>query len=76
MFFLQLANMLHPGARVTRLQLFEHALAPMADLPVLEVLGCSHILTDLSLAPAKVVFDYLTEEATPAEVPATPATAT
>ena len=48
----------------------------MADLPVLEVLGCSHILTNLSLSPVKVVFDYLTEEATPAEVPAQPATAT
>jgi acetoacetate decarboxylase len=42
-----------------RLQLFQHALAPLADLPVLEVLGASHILTDLTLAPAELVHDYL-----------------
>ena len=44
-----------------RVQLFEHALAPMADLPVREVVGASHILTDLRLAPASVVHDYLAE---------------
>ncbi|MFF3565604.1 acetoacetate decarboxylase [Streptomyces sp. NPDC002574] len=43
-----------------RLQLFEHALAPLADLPVLEVLSASHVLTDLTLPPAEVVHDYLT----------------
>lgn len=42
-----------------RLQLFEHALAPLADLPVLEVLGATHILTDLTLPRAEVVHDYL-----------------
>jgi acetoacetate decarboxylase len=42
-----------------RLQLFEHALAPMADLPVREVLAASHIVTNLSLSPATVVYDYL-----------------
>ncbi|MGP3999412.1 acetoacetate decarboxylase [Streptomyces sp. 8N706] len=42
-----------------RLQLFEHVLAPMADLPVREVVSASHILTDLTLAPAKPVHDYL-----------------
>ena len=44
-----------------RLQLFEHVAAPLADLPVREVVGASHILTDLSLLPAKPVFDYLEE---------------
>ncbi|UCR90053.1 acetoacetate decarboxylase [Mycetocola spongiae] len=34
-----------------RLQLFEHVMAPMADLPVLEVISASHIMTDLTLAP-------------------------
>jgi acetoacetate decarboxylase len=43
-----------------RLQLFHHVLAPLADLPVVEVVSASHILTDLSLAPAEPVFDYLT----------------
>ncbi|WP_207858404.1 acetoacetate decarboxylase [Lucifera butyrica] len=45
-----------------RLQLFAHALAPLADLPVLEVVAASHILTDLTLAPVKPVYDYLAEE--------------
>jgi acetoacetate decarboxylase len=42
-----------------RLQLFEHVLAPMADLPVREVVSASHIVTDLTLAPVKPVHDYL-----------------
>lgn len=45
-----------------RLQLFEHVLAPMADLPVLEIVHASHILTDLTLAAPSVVYDYLAEE--------------
>lgn len=46
-----------------RLQLFAHALAPMADLPVLEVLSASHILTDLTLKQPDTVYDYLLEDA-------------
>lgn len=42
-----------------RLQLFEHALAPLADLPVLEVVSASHVLTDLTLPRAELVHDYL-----------------
>lgn len=42
-----------------RLQLFEHVLAPMADLPVREVVTAGHILTDLSLEAAVPVHDYL-----------------
>ncbi|MGY1700016.1 acetoacetate decarboxylase [Geodermatophilus sp. SYSU D00766] len=42
-----------------RLQLFEHALAPLADLPVREVVSASHLLTDLTLGRASPVFDYL-----------------
>jgi acetoacetate decarboxylase len=44
-----------------RLQLFEHALAPLADLPVLEIVSASHILTDLTLGRASLVFDYLAD---------------
>ena len=44
-----------------RLQLFEHALAPMADLPVREVVSASHIVTNLTLSPAQLVYDYLAE---------------
>ena len=57
------------------LVLFQHALAPMADLPVLEVISASHILTDLNLSPAQVVFDYLAEEPVEGKVHAS-ATAT
>ncbi|MFJ8817487.1 acetoacetate decarboxylase [Amycolatopsis thermoflava] len=42
-----------------RLQLFEHVLAPLADLPVREVVSASHVLTDLTLAPVNPVHDYL-----------------
>ena len=39
--------------------LFEHALAPMADFPVREIVSASHIVTDLTLARAKRCHDYL-----------------
>jgi acetoacetate decarboxylase len=42
-----------------RLQLFDHVLAPLADLPVREVVSTSHVLTDLTLAPFTTVHDYL-----------------
>lgn len=41
------------------LQLFDHALAPVARLPVREVVGAVHILTDLTLGLGEVVYDYL-----------------
>ncbi|MFJ8543298.1 acetoacetate decarboxylase [Streptomyces sp. NPDC093586] len=42
-----------------RLELFAHVMAPLADLPVHEVVSASHIITDLTLAPATPVHDYL-----------------
>ena len=44
-----------PGA----LSLMPHALAPVAELPVIEVISASHILCDLTLGLGKVVHDYL-----------------
>lgn len=41
------------------LQLFSHALAPVADLPVKKIISAAHILTDLTLPYGKVVHDYL-----------------
>jgi len=41
------------------LELFEHALAPVASLPVREVLSGMHILSDLTLGLGTVVHDYL-----------------
>ena len=44
-----------PGA----LDLRDHALAPVADLPVLEVISTVHIIADLTLPLGTVAFDYL-----------------
>jgi acetoacetate decarboxylase len=44
-----------PGA----LDLHSHALAPVADLPVLEVLSATHIVADLTLGLGKVIHNYL-----------------
>jgi acetoacetate decarboxylase len=41
------------------LQLFQHALAPVAQLPVLEVVSGVHIVSDLTLGLGTVVHDYL-----------------
>ncbi|MFN3623101.1 MAG: acetoacetate decarboxylase [Hyphomicrobium sp.] len=41
------------------LELRPHALAPIADLPVREVISATHILADLTLGLGKVVYDYL-----------------
>ena len=41
------------------LQLNPHALAPIADLPVLEVVSAVHFVADLTLGLGKVVHDYL-----------------
>ena len=41
------------------LDLHAHALAPVADLPVREVLSAVHILSDLTLGLGEVVHDYL-----------------
>ena len=44
------------------LELFQHALAPVAELPVLEVVSGVHILADLTLGLGQVVHDYLAPE--------------
>jgi len=41
------------------IELFRHALAPVAALPVREVISGVHILTDLTLGLGEVVHDYL-----------------
>jgi acetoacetate decarboxylase len=43
------------------LQLFEHALAPVATLPVRKILGGTHLIADLTLGFGEVVYDYLTK---------------
>jgi acetoacetate decarboxylase len=41
------------------LSLASHALAPLAELPVLEVISATHLVADLTLALGEVVHDYL-----------------
>ena len=41
------------------LSLAPHALAPVAELPVLEVVSATHVVADLTIALGKVVHDYL-----------------
>ena len=43
------------------LELFHHALAPVAQLPVLEVVSGVHILCDLTLGLGTVIHDYLAD---------------
>ncbi|MDN5785851.1 acetoacetate decarboxylase [Pseudorhodobacter sp.] len=43
------------------LELHSHALAPVAELPVREVISAVHILTDLTLGLGEVVHDYLAD---------------
>ena len=43
------------------LQLEPHALAPVADLPVLEIVEARHLVADLTLGLGEVVHDYLAE---------------
>jgi acetoacetate decarboxylase len=58
------------------LSLTPHALAPVAELPVLEIVSCVHLVCDLTLGLGKVVYDYLEpslskREPAPALAPAT-----
>ena len=41
------------------LELAHHALAPVARLPVLEVISGTHLLTDMTLGMGSVIHDYL-----------------
>jgi acetoacetate decarboxylase len=64
----QITNITVKGAwhGPARLQLFDHVLAPLADLPVREIVAATHILTDLTLSPAIVIHDYLADGGSPA----------
>ena len=46
------------------LDLRPHALAPVADLPVLEVISAIHIIADITLGLGRVVHDYLAPSGT------------
>lgn len=42
-----------------RLQLFDHAMAPLNDLPVKKIISSSHIIADITLPKPKVIYNYL-----------------
>jgi len=44
------------------LNLMPHALAPVAELPVLELRGATHVIADVTLALGTVLHDYLEAE--------------
>jgi acetoacetate decarboxylase len=44
-----------PGA----LELYQHALAPLAELPVREIVSVTHTVSDATLQIGEVVHDYL-----------------
>ena len=44
------------------LDLRPHALAPIADLPVREIISATHILADLTLGLGNVIYDYMKKE--------------
>jgi acetoacetate decarboxylase len=44
------------------LDLRAHALAPVAELPVLEVISSVHLIADLTLGLGTVVYDYMEQE--------------
>lgn len=41
------------------LELHHHALAPVASLPILEIVSATHLIADLTLGLGKVVYDYI-----------------
>jgi acetoacetate decarboxylase len=43
------------------LQLFQHVMCDVARLPVLEVVGATHFIGDLTLGLGEVVYDCLAE---------------
>lgn len=45
------------------LELHPHVQAPVATLPVLEVVSATHVIADLSLGDAEIAHDYLRERA-------------
>jgi len=44
------------------LELHAHSLAPISELPVLEVISAVHFIADLTLSYGEVVYDYLKEK--------------
>ena len=61
-FYLQDVQLKGAWTAPAALSLSPHALAPVADLPVLEVISAVHFIADLTLGLGSVAHDYLTEK--------------
>lgn len=61
-FYLQDVQVKGAWTAPAALSLLPHALAPVADLLVLEVVSAVHFIADLTLGLGTVVHDYLTEK--------------
>jgi acetoacetate decarboxylase len=57
------------------LSLVPHALAPVAELPVLEIVSSVHLICDLTLGLGRVAYDYLQPSPAKREPALAPATA-
>ncbi len=58
-YFLEDVNVKGAWSGPAALELAQHALAPVAGLPVLEVLSGTHIVADITLGMGTVIHDYL-----------------
>ena len=58
-YYLEDVNLKEAWTGPASLNLWSHALAPIAELPILEVVSATHILADLTLGLGKVAHDYL-----------------
>jgi acetoacetate decarboxylase len=58
-YFLEDVNVKGAWSGPAALELAQHALAPVARLPVLEVLSGTHIVADVTLGLGSVIHDYL-----------------
>ena len=59
-YYAQNVHMSQAWTGPAQLELFKHALAPVADLPVLEVVGAKHLICDTyTIGLGEIVFDYL-----------------
>ena len=52
-----------------RLHLTPHVNAPVADLPIVRIVGGKHFISDLSLPHGRVLFDYIKDAAATAAQP-------
>lgn len=58
-YFMEDVNVKGAWTGPAALELAHHALAPVAQLPVLEIVSAMHVVTDMTLGLGEVVYDYL-----------------